>query len=585
MRAEDGGHRPGNVLDTDGPKEPSLAGIKVQNMSTLRPISLPRAKSIASQPIVSKNTCGSKSSAMATLRVEQGSVRGAVQDGVYSFLGLPYAAPPVGRRRWQPPAPAREWEGVREATSFGHAAVQTIDTGFDIGADTSEDCLYANIWTTDLDPSARQPVMVWIHGGGFLNGAASMKHWTGASLAQRGVVVVSLNYRLGAFGFLMHPQAGGNFAVMDWVAALTWVCKNITSFGGDPNNVTIFGQSAGGAAVRILLATPTARGLFHRGIIQSAGFEHYAAVPSPSHARVAESSEKVFEYLGSRDIDVLRQLPTEMVRAASLAMSGTKPPPGQLHSPANLVWYPVADGKVVTVGFSGWAADVPVMFGCTQDEARAFYRPTGLYGQPGRTPADVYNLDTLSHMAKALAGARCNEVLNHFASCASTPYEALTELSTTAVWLEPALATYQRFAALGRTAYYYIFARASPAARRSGLLAYHSAEIPYIFGPVSRQTAWKPLGEPKSSLVVQQHAPSMDEDFDEIDVEVANATQNAWVDFARTGAPRLSDGMPWPSCTRSDQHFTLIGDSVKAEPLHISPVMKIISALRSNDVA
>ena len=521
---------------------------------------------------------------MATVHVDQGPVRGALKDGVYSFLGLPYAAPPIGSRRWQPPAPARSWEAVREATSFERAAVQTIDTGLEIGADTSEDCLYLNIWTTDLSRSASQPVMVWIHGGGFLNGAASMKHWTGESLATRGAVVVSLNYRLGAFGFLMHPQAGGNFAVLDWVAALTWVSKNIINFGGDPNLVTIFGQSAGGAAVRALLSTPTAKGLFHRGIIQSAGYEHYAAVPSPSRRRVVESSEKVFDYLGSQDIDVLRQLPTGQIRAASLAMCGTKPPPGHLHTPANLVWYPVADGKVLLEDFPGWAADVPIVFGCTQDEARAFYRPNGLYGQPGRNPVDVYSSETLTQMARVLAGDGCNDVLNHFASHASTPYEALTELSTTAIWLEPSYATYQRFAALSRTAYYYVFARASPAARRSGLLAYHSAEIPYIFDSISQETTWKPLGEPKrKSTAALGYKSTMDVDFDEVDVEIANIIQRAWVDFARTGVPCLSDGTPWPLCTRSSQQFTLIGDSVEAKPLQASPVTEIINSIRRND--
>ena len=522
---------------------------------------------------------------MVALRVEQGTIRGAVQDGVYSFLGLPYAAPPVGNRRWQPPSPPSKWDGVRDATDFEHGAIQTVETGLDIGTDPSEDCLYANVWTANLDRSAQQPVMVWIHGGGFLNGAASMKHWTGEKLAKSGVVVVSFNYRLGAFGFLMHPEAGGNFAVLDWVAALSWVSKNITSFGGNPDNVTIFGQSAGGAAVRILLSTPSARGLFRRGIIQSAGYEKYAAVASPSYKRVLEASDKTFDYMGSRAIEVLRHLPTDRVRAASLATCGTKPPAGQLHSPANLVWYPVADGKVVIEDFSGWAAGVPVLFGCTQEEARAFYRPTGLYGQPERRPADVYTNNTLDNMAKVLAGDRHREVLDYFASCGFTPYEALTELCTTAVWIEPAIATYHRFAALDRTAYHYIFARASPAARRSGLLAFHSAEIPYIFGSVSRQSPWKPLGEAKTTTTVEEVKSEMDHNFDGIDVEIANATQKAWVDFARSGVPLLSDGTPWPSCTMSEQRFTLIGDTIEAKPLQISPVAKAINSLRANDIA
>jgi len=255
---------------------------------------------------------------MRNIRIEQGLLSGAEQDGVHRFLGLPFAQPPVGELRWQPPRPPSGWDGVRDATKFGNAAIQTANTGFDVGASQSEDCLYLNVWTTDPDPASRQPVMVWMHGGGFLNGAASMKLWTGEELARRGVTVVSVNYRLGAFGFLTHPDVGSNFGVLDWVAALSWISKNIQAFGGDPDNVTIFGQSAGGAAVRALLSTKTAKGLFHRAIIQSAGFEDYAVVDSPSYQRSAAATEKLFDQLGSHDIDVLRQVPTEKVRAASL---------------------------------------------------------------------------------------------------------------------------------------------------------------------------------------------------------------------------------------------------------------------------
>ncbi|KAM0480235.1 hypothetical protein ACHAPX_004061 [Trichoderma viride] len=207
--------------------------------------------------------------------------------------------------------------------------------------------------------------MVWIHGGGFLDGSSSMDVYSGRNLARHGVVVVSINYRLGAFGFRRHPEAGGNFAVSDWVAALRWVSGSIEMFGGHSQNVTIFGQSAGAVAVRTLLCTPAARGLFHRAIIQSAGFEDYAATPSPNAERVNDASEKLLNLLGSRDLEALRRIPTEQIRAASLTVCGTRPPPGYLHSPANLAWYPVPDGEIVTKEFSGWDEHVPVLFGYT----------------------------------------------------------------------------------------------------------------------------------------------------------------------------------------------------------------------------
>ncbi len=510
---------------------------------------------------------------MKNIRIEQGLVSGTQQNGVYQFLGMPYAAPPVGERRWQPPAPPASWAGVRDATVFGNAAIQTRYTGFDPGAKQSEDCLYLNVWSTTLDPDARQPVMLWIHGGGFLNGAASLKEWLGDNLARRDVTVVSCNYRLGAFGFLAHPQAGANFGVLDWVAALTWVAKNIRAFGGDPNNVTIFGQSAGGAAVRALLSTPSARGLFHRAIIQSAGYEPYAAVPSPSYQRIVEASQKACDFLGSQDIDVLRQVPAEKVREASLTFSGSFPPPGQVHTPANLVWYPTTDGQIIHDDFSGWPTDVPVLFGCTQNEARLFIKPTGIYGEPETDPAKVYSQKTLEHMAKVLGGEHASNILDSFARTDITPYEALAELITTAIWLEPALATYQHFAKLDHMSYAYRFARVSPGAQKSGLLAYHSAEIPYLFGTLAMEETDTKVTNPFGT-------PSAVGDYNEIDTQVANVVQHAWTEFARTGIPQNPDGTPWPSVNGSYPQFTVIADLTQGQSLDSSPVTQLINSLR-----
>lgn len=509
---------------------------------------------------------------MKSVRIEQGLVSGTQQNGVYQFLGMPYAAPPVGERRWQPPTPPSAWEGVRDATVFGNAAIQTRVTDFDPGAKQSEDCLYLNIWSPTLDPDANLPVMLWIHGGGFLNGATSMKIWLGDDLARRGVTVVSCNYRLGAFGFLAHPQAGANFAVLDWVAALAWIAQNIQAFGGDPNKVTVFGQSAGGAAVRALLSTRSARGLFHRAIIQSAGYEPYAAVSSPSYQRIVKVSEQLCNHLGSHDIDVLRQLPAEQVREASLMLSGSFPPPGQVHTPANLVWYPTADGQVMDDDFSGWPTDVPVLFGCTQNEARLFIKPTGVYGEPDVDPMQVYTPTTLEHMAKALGGEHADDILTYFAGTSLTPYEALAELFTTAIWIEPALATYQRFAQLNRTSYAYRFARVSPGAQISGLLAYHSSEIPYLFGTLTARGA--------TNVSHAFGTSSKMEDYNEIDTEVANGLQYAWTEFARTGIPRNPDGTSWPRVTTSDPRFTVIADLTQGQPLDISPVTWMINSLR-----
>ncbi|MDX6379140.1 MAG: para-nitrobenzyl esterase [Rubrobacteraceae bacterium] len=205
---------------------------------------------------------------MTRVHIEQGTIEGIVNGGVHTFLGVPYAAAPTGDRRWRPPMAPESWEGVREARHFGSVCPQRGGASFDLRTqEQSEDCLFLNVWTSTLAREARQPVMVWIHGGGNLSGAGSEDAFDGTQLARRGVAVVTFNYQLGAFGFLAHPDVGANFAVLDHVAALSWVASNIAAFGGDPSNVTIFGQSAGALAVRTLLSVSRA-----------------GAVPSCNHA-------------------------------------------------------------------------------------------------------------------------------------------------------------------------------------------------------------------------------------------------------------------------------------------------------------
>jgi para-nitrobenzyl esterase len=220
---------------------------------------------------------------------------------------------------------------VRAAKQFSPACVQTVGAVFDLRvANQSEDCLYLNVWTSTLDSLALQPVMVWIHGGGNLGGAGSEDAYDGSRLAAKEVTVVTFNYRLGAFGFLAHDQVGANFGVLDYVAALNWVRKNIAGFGGNPDNVTVFGESAGGVAVRTLLSCPPAQGLFHRAIMQSAGFERPAFASSWSYARAQTAAEALFNRLGSHDLKELRNAPTAAIKMASHELFGIFPKPGQV---------------------------------------------------------------------------------------------------------------------------------------------------------------------------------------------------------------------------------------------------------------
>jgi para-nitrobenzyl esterase len=233
--------------------------------------------------------------------VEQGRLEGENVAGIHRFLGVPYAKPPVGPLRWRAPQPVEPWDGVRPANRFGAIAIQTAGACFTLRETRqSEDCLSLNVWTGSLDREVRQPVMVWIHGGGYLGGAGSEDAYDGANLAQLGVTVVPFNYRLGAFGFLAHPDVGANFAVLDYLAVLEWIQQNISAFGGDPDNVTIFGESSGAGAVT-LLSTRRARGLFHRGIMESAGFEPIAIAPPWTFARTQAATERLMEIVGRRE--------------------------------------------------------------------------------------------------------------------------------------------------------------------------------------------------------------------------------------------------------------------------------------------
>ena len=496
---------------------------------------------------------------MDIISTRAGSIHGIEADDVTAFLGVPFAAPPIGDLRWRAPQPVEPWSGVLDATTPGPIAIQTIDLRpVEVRTEQSEDCLYLNIWTTSVDPAALQPVMVWIHGGGFINGSGSAPMYDGAELAKQGVTVVNINYRLGAFGFLAHEQMGTNFGLLDWVAGLEWVAANITALGGDPGNVTVFGQSAGAAAVRALLSTPAARGLFSRAIIQSAGFDDYAVVSSPSYERSLRASERMFEELGTTDAAELRALSTEQVRLASLANSGIFAPDGEVHTPANLTWYPVVDGDTIPTGeFEAWSSTVPVLIGCVADEARFFVRPNAVYAHPELDPDAVYTPATLATMAKTLGGSRAESILAHYATTELTPYEALAELISAAVWFEPADATIDRFAARGWDIFCYYFERLSPGSIASGLRALHSVEIPYIFGHVDAADG-----------------------FDETDRVVSASIQHAWVEFAQTGVPTNPDGSEWPRFDPDTRRVEVVGDTSRVETRTPNPVTALIASLR-----
>lgn len=268
--------------------------------------------------------CAVTVQAQPVVATKAGLIRGVYEDGLSVFKGVAYAAPPVNDLRWRAPLPPEPWRGVRDTQNFAPACLQKgVSMAGENPPITSEDCLYLNIWTSRTRGKTK-PVMVWIHGGGFSNGSAAMPLYWGDRLAKRGVVVVSIAYRLGVFGFLAHPdqsaEAGeaGNYGLKDQVAALRWVRDNIEAFGGDPSQVTIAGQSAGAMSVSLLLAIPEAQGLFRRAIAQSGGvFEPLQLAPGFG-LKVAEGNGQAYARLiGAETLTDLRKLPPEALMAAA----------------------------------------------------------------------------------------------------------------------------------------------------------------------------------------------------------------------------------------------------------------------------
>jgi para-nitrobenzyl esterase len=350
--------------------------------------------------VISSGLLGARRFAPPRVTIDTGTLEGVADStpGVMVFRGIPYAAPPVGALRWQPPQPAARWSGVRPASQLGHNCIQhqpyaDIDP---FTAGISEDCLYLNVYTNSLDARAsRRPVMVWIHGGGFFAGFGGEERHNGARLAQKGAVVVTINYRLGPFGFLAHPalaaesphHAAGNYGLLDQIAALEWVKRNIARFGGDPSRVTIFGESAGGMSVGSLIASPLAKGLFQRAILES-GTGVGTGVSVPDTAKVM--GLKLAESLGVHGVGAdaarrLRALSADTVLAASVHL-------GQPWEPH---FWPVVDGWVLphavdsTVA-SGAANLVPTIVGSNRDEgeewmgapSRSFARFISARGAP-----------------------------------------------------------------------------------------------------------------------------------------------------------------------------------------------------------
>jgi para-nitrobenzyl esterase len=455
------------------------------------------------------------------VRTHQGAVRGSVVDKVIAFKGIPYAAPPFGPNRFQPPRPAESWGGVREALTYGPTApkgpyVPPFDVLIPEVDIPGEDCLNLNIWSPDLGQGSL-PVMVWIHGGAFANGSGSVPTYDGTRFARDGVVCVTFNYRLGADGFLSLGDGIVNLGLLDQIAALTWVQENIAAFGGDPHNVTIFGESAGAMSVATLMAMPRAAGLFRRAIAQS-GAGHHVISPATGQRigrylaeqlGVEPTREAIATVPIKRLVEAQRELRAEISAHPDPARWG--------EVAANLMPFePVIDGNLLPARpidsiAAGAGANVDVLVGNNADEFRLYLVPLGTI--------NAVNEEILSR-AVAAYGLPVAETLAtyHAARKDATPGELLAAIATDWFYRIPAIRMAEAHARqrAGAT-YMYEFAWQAPAfSGRIG--ACHTMEIPFVFDNLDKKGF---------EGLVGTNPPQ----------QVADAMHAAWVAFATSGNP------------------------------------------------
>jgi para-nitrobenzyl esterase len=471
--------------------------------------------------------------------VDGGAVRGDVSNGIISYKGIPFAAPPVGDLRWRAPQPVKPWKGVHDATRYGPDCAQLpfASDAAPLGTPPSEDCLVMNIWRPEKSSTKKLPVLFWIYGGGFVNGGSSPDVYSGAALAKQGILVVSFNYRLGRFGFFAHPalsaeQSGkaGNYGLMDQLAALQWVRRNIKRFGGDPAAVTIMGESAGGGSVTALMNQPLARGLFHGAINMSGGGRDGGPLGTIRLMRQDQPGLPSAETVGlgfARKIGVtgtdaaalktLRALPAEKIidgfNLASLFTGAVDGPTGPVVD--NVTIFDTNQNVIARNNHN----KVPVMIGATSADIGFF---------PAKTKDDVFTV----------FGEKADEARRHFDPDGTLPLPALTfKVGGVRMMIEPARYIASQYTAAGQDVWHYRFGYVAESIRAPGMGAMHASDIPFFFNTVAAKYG-KTLTPADAKAAVQ--------------------ISDYVVNFVKRGNPNGADLPQWTKfdATRSIMDFT-----------------------------
>jgi para-nitrobenzyl esterase len=471
--------------------------------------------------------------------VESGRIAGVVDRGVRVFKGIPYAAAPVGDLRWKPPQPRPAWTGIRDASQYGAECPQTQ---YPVGSvyvrplqPQSEDCLFLNVWTTAAAREKR-PVFVWIHGGALTKGSSISDTRDGVPLAQKGIVLVSLSYRLGPLGYLAHPElsaesphhSSGNYGVLDQIAALEWVQKNIVAFGGDPARVTIGGESAGSWSVNTLMASPLAKGLFIRAIGQSGG--RFSRTPHLTQNRGSQQSAEgvgvaYAKSLGAASLAAFRAIPADtLVRQVVRTQENV-------------------DGWVLPAEIRAIFAEkrhnnVPVIVGSTADEMTPF-------GGPENAPKSLEEFRMrLTQQYGELAGAF--ELAYGVASDADI-VRALLAVGRDTTFSSHMRSWARMTTAAGADAFLYFFTHAPPHPRAAELRAFHACEIPYVFNVV-------PSSDPREAGYA----------YTDSDRALADAMSSYWVNFITHGNPN-GDGLPtWSAYSLATEPYLEFGTTIRS---------------------
>lgn len=478
------------------------------------------------------------------VKTQNGLVAGVQLDhGLEVFKGIPFAAPPVGKLRWLPPQPPSSWQGVRKADAFGPPCMQPPSPKrlgpwtrvFLSKLKASENCLYLNLWTHTQRTRQPLPVMVWIYGGGFTSGAGSVEIYDGSALARQGVVVVNFNYRVGPFGFFSYPgltaasshHASGNQGLLDQIAALRWVKRNIRAFGGNPGQVTIFGQSAGAASVWDLMQSPLARGLFERAIIMSGPGGIPFGGNQRSLANAEDEGAKFAARLGAHSLEQLQSVPAQKIDQESGRMQ----------------WAPIDDGWVERAGWHP-KHEVPVINGMVADDIGIGYYGSG--------PEPPVTLKTLQRTLRQICGSA-------FAACqklypASNNHEAAA--ARLAALRDRARVSLYRWGVnqlrLSPQVYIYYFDQKIPWPQHPEYGAFHSSDMPYDFDNLRlMDRPWRP-----------------------VDFRVAKQMSAYWTGFGKTGDPYHSGLPDWPALKAGDETIMQLGSRMGPMPLAESARMK-----------